>query len=85
MPTSCQEHDYLEIACLYQLPIRLKLASGAIVEGKALDCRYDRVRQEVLILKGLTGELAVITDDIQTMQALMSNPHFGTVTFMQTG
>ncbi len=81
---SCQDHDYIEIACMYHIPVRLVLLSGAIIEGKALDCRYDSTRREIMLLKTLTGEQQVETDDIKSMQALVINPHFNTIDFIQT-
>ncbi len=81
---SCQDHDYIEIACMYHIPVRLALLSGAIIEGKALDCRYDSARREIMLLKTLTGEQQVETADIKSMQALVINPHFDTIDFIQT-
>ncbi len=81
---SCQDHDYLEVACLYHLPVRVTMLSGITVEGRALDYHYNAARQEVLVLKTLEGEASVIAKDIQAMQALMANPHFDVVNFIQT-
>ena len=81
---SCHEHDYIEIACLYHIPVRVQLSTGAIFEGKALDCRYDKAGQEVLVLQGQTGEQPLTTQDIQSMQAMVANPHFDVIRFIQT-
>ena len=34
---SCHQHDYIEIACLYRLRLRLTLIDGVSLEGQALD------------------------------------------------
>ncbi len=40
----CHEHDYIEITCLYQYPIRMELKSGEILQGIAIDTERNETR-----------------------------------------
>ncbi len=35
-PISCNDHDYIEIACMYRYDLKLVLGSGEIVDAKAI-------------------------------------------------
>lgn len=78
---SCDQHDYIEIACTFRYPVRLTLKSGEIVEGKALDTQRNEARQECLKLSVAGEETLVVLDEISRMVACADNPHFQTVSF----
>lgn len=40
---SCNQYDYIEIACMYKFPLRLTLVSNQVVEGTAIDTVLDKV------------------------------------------
>ncbi|MHC6530164.1 Rho-binding antiterminator [Vibrio sp. V39_P1S14PM300] len=80
---SCSQYDYIEIACLYHLPVRLKLLNGAIVEGTAVDTTYTTERKEAIVIATSSGHETLPTESLQSMQALAANPHFDQVTFTQ--
>lgn len=48
---TCDQSDYLEIACLYRIPIALDWADGRRVEGIPLDTGYSEQREECLLMK----------------------------------
>ena len=86
---SCQQYDYIEIACLYRLPIQLVLAGGEEITGKALNTAI-KDGEEWLILSaqidkhnemGENDTLELPLRKIRTMQALIENPHFDTIHF----
>ncbi|OXS15605.1 transcriptional regulator [Zobellella denitrificans] len=78
---SCDQHDYLEIACLYRYRVRLTLASGNQLTGIALDTRRDGDRQECLLLGTDGAEQLVRLAELTRMEALTDNPHFRAVDF----
>lgn len=78
---SCQHHDYVEIACLYRLPVSLALKSGKTIEGVALDTRCNSSHDECIMLKTADGETLVVLDEIHTMTAAKPNPYFEHVDF----
>lgn len=78
---SCDQHDYIEIACTFRYPVRLTLKSGDIVEGKALDTQRNEARQECIKLALAGEEILVVLDEITRMEASVDNPHFQTVSF----
>ncbi|MBR9829429.1 MAG: transcriptional regulator [Oceanospirillales bacterium] len=78
---SCEEHDYIEIACTFQYPVRLILTSGVIIEGRALDTQRNGARDECIKIEVAGVESLVLQNDIARMEALADNPHFQVVLF----
>ncbi|NOH52079.1 transcriptional antiterminator [Vibrio coralliilyticus] len=80
---SCNQYDYIEIACLYHIPVRLVTESGQIVEGKAMTTNYDAHRRESIVIATATGETQLPTETLVSMTALIENPHFKDIKFTQ--
>ena len=83
---SCDLHDYIEIACMYRLPIELQLKDGETQQGTAMDIAKNANGEECLLLTdnqdgSSTESSLVVLDQIKTMRALVSNPHFDVVNF----
>lgn len=78
---TCAQHDYVEIACLYRLPVILTLHSGTVCRGVALDTVRNRQGEECLKLDNGCAEELVVLDQVQQMAAAETNPHFEKVTF----
>lgn len=36
IPISCNDHDYIEIACMYRYDLKLELGSGEIIDARAI-------------------------------------------------
>ena len=72
---SCHQHDYIEIACLYRLRLRLTLIDGVSLEGQALDTG-SRQGREWLTLSIGDEEREIDLDRIRRITALDRNPHF---------
>lgn len=81
---TCDQSDYLEIACLYRIPVALSWTDGRRVEGTPLDTGYNTRRQECLLMQ--VGDKAewIVLDDVQTMTAQVSNVHFEQIRFGET-
>ena len=75
----CDDHDYLEIACTFRLPVRLVLKEGGSLEGVPRDTGYTPDRQECLLLEVDGERQPVIMAQIKTLIALQDNPHFSVV------
>lgn len=78
---SCEQHDYVEIACMYNYVIRITLKSGKRIEGVALDVKRNESRQECLKIKVNNIECLFELDSVSTMEAVADNPHFKVVSF----
>ncbi|WP_019529087.1 Rho-binding antiterminator [Dasania marina] len=78
---NCNQHDYIEIACLYQLPIKLTLKSGAPIAATAIDTQRNDAKEECIKIKVGSDHQLIVLNDISTMQALIANPHFDTISF----
>ncbi|EGG99323.1 Rho-specific inhibitor of transcription termination (YaeO) [gamma proteobacterium IMCC2047] len=84
---SCDLHDYIEIACMYRLPVELELKDGVIQQGTAMDIAKNASGEECLLLADNQDDSSaesrlVVLDQIKTMRALVSNPHFDVVNFL---
>lgn len=88
MSISCDNYDYIEIACLYTYLLELQLTSGAILTGRAITTGIDECKQEYLLLEiQAENELhpalnqQVPLDQLSTMQVLTANARFQQVVF----
>lgn len=78
---SCQQHDYIEIACLYQFLIRVTLSDNTMIEGIAKDTLYNQHHQQCLLLLTEHGEIMQPIEKMLSLEALTANPHFSHVEF----
>jgi Rho-binding antiterminator len=78
---SCDLHDYIEIVCLYQYPLKLTLSSGAVLTGTARTTNLNDQRQECLVLKQHAAEQLVVLDDIALLEVTIANPHLQQIRF----
>lgn len=76
---SCEQHDYIEIACMYRYPLQVILKSGDTVQGRALDTRRNSAQQECLLTA--KPEQLIPLDHIASIEVLVQNPHFNRVDF----
>lgn len=78
---SCEQHDYVEIACLYRYPIILTLISGENVNGIAIDTARNEDKAECIQILAENVARLVPLASITRMKATVNNPHFTTVAF----
>lgn len=78
---SCNQHDYIEIVCMYQYPIKLTLKSGDMIQGIAQDTQRNDQRDECikLIVDGV--EQLVNLEEITILEVSVENPHLQKVIF----
>ena len=78
---SCEQHDYIEIACLYRYSVILTLKSGEIISGIAFDTTRDQHRQECIqILVDDTVKIVPLAE-INCMKSTKPNPYFNRIDF----
>ncbi len=78
---TCEQHDYIELACVYLYQVNLTLKSGEQVTGQALDTLYNDEREVCLCLKQDEELQLVVLDQIASMKACQKNPHFKIISF----
>lgn len=78
---SCDQHDYIEIACTFRYPIKLTLRSGAVIECIALDTKLDENKHECIKVDVKGTEVLIVLTEISMLEACVENPHFHSVTF----
>lgn len=79
--TTCQQYDYIEIACMYKFPIKLIFKNGAKTEGIAYDTKINNNREECLVLKTADMQKLIVMNKIKEIRVKIENPHFKLVKF----
>jgi Rho-binding antiterminator len=78
---SCNQHDYIEIVCMYHYPIKLALKSGDIIQGVALDTQRNDQRDECIKMDIKGVRRLVVLQEIKILEVMVENPHLQKVTF----
>lgn len=80
---SCDLHDYLEIACMFNIPVVLTCINGDKHQGIATTTFISSEKVECLTLKleNCDELLSLPLETLLSMQALVNNPHFDLVNF----
>lgn len=78
---NCNQHDYIEIVCMYRHPVKLTLKSGEVIAGIAVDTVRNEQREECIKLTTKTGEQLVVLDQLTTLEVTIDNPHLQQVVF----
>ena len=78
---SCHIHDYIEIACMYHMPIELCLINNTTVLGIAQDTVFNDKREECIKISADDGDLLIVLNELVSMRAINDNPHFTTINF----
>lgn len=78
---SCNQHDYIEIVCMYQYRITLTLKSGDIIQGIARDTQRNDERDECIKIDIEGVEQLVVLDEIKILEIAVENPHLQQVIF----
>ncbi len=79
---SCDIHDYVEIACMYKIPLKLVLKSDLVIHGTALDTIRNELGEECMKVKLDNDHLLIVLDSIHTMEATTKNRHFSLIKFL---
>jgi Rho-binding antiterminator len=79
---SCLVYDYIEIACMYRIPITLVLKSEQQIEGVAENTKRNENGLECIEILVDSIKVLVVLEDIAVMQANIDNPHFSKVSFL---
>ncbi|EGR2437738.1 transcriptional regulator [Vibrio cholerae] len=67
---SCSQYDYIELACLFHLPVKLTMKSGEVYYGVAADTQRNSQKQECIALRGEEETWLLETDQLSSMEAL---------------
>lgn len=78
---SCPQYDYVEIACMYKIPLQIVMRDGTVLTGIALDTKINSRQEECLILKTDSSEEVVVLSSIKELQTMIQNPHFDRMEF----
>jgi Rho-binding antiterminator len=79
---NCAQHDYLEVACLYQYEVRITLADGSVIEGRATNTRTDPSKSEYLILTVAGQQVEVPMLALRTLTTRTPGAKFDQIDFV---
>ncbi len=82
-PISCELHDYLEIACLYEYHIKLTLINHKTIDGIARDIITTDEKREFLIIDNKEAQ-KIELNQLGKMTVLTPNAKFSEVIFEVT-
>ncbi len=78
---TCDQHDYIEIACTFKYPIKLTLDSGIVIECIAIDTKLNENKVECIKVNLKEDESLIVLDDISKLEVCVDNPHFHSISF----
>ncbi len=78
---SCDQHDYIEIVCMYRYPVELTLKSGEIIQGIAVDIILNDQKEECIKLDVNNTSQNVILTSLHKLRVCAANPHFDQIQF----
>jgi Rho-binding antiterminator len=85
---SCDNYDYIEIACLYAYELKLQLVSDETLFGRAVTTGIDENKQEFMLIechpeneKKPAKDLEVPLNQLKSLHVLSPNARFQEVIF----
>jgi len=78
---TCELHDYLEIACMYNYRVALTLKDAQVIEGKALDLITSAEKREYVLIDTGHERRQIELNQLAKMRVLTANAKFAEVVF----
>ncbi|MDM7862087.1 Rho-binding antiterminator [Alteromonas sp. ASW11-36] len=75
----CQIHDYFEAACVRNYTLDVEIYSAQRITAKAVDIRYDKDKNEYLVLATLGRQKFIKLTDIRSVSVLDSDADFSEI------
>lgn len=73
---SCNNHDYIEIACMYRYPVVINFKSGFEITGVAIDTYINTSRQECLKIISAGTIQRIVLDEIHKLTVQTDDAKF---------
>ncbi|WP_293007105.1 Rho-binding antiterminator [Nitrosomonas sp.] len=77
---SCEQHDFVEVACMYRYRLKLVLKNKQMIEGTAIDIVNSSEKQEYLVIDS-DSRLQIELTQLAKMEVLTPNAKFSEVIF----
>ncbi len=78
---SCDQHDYIEIVCTFNYPVKLTMKAGNVIVCTALDTALNDKRAECIKVRLEEDECLIVLDDVSMLEVCVDNPHFHSICF----
>ncbi|MBB1386735.1 Rho-binding antiterminator [Pseudoalteromonas sp. SG45-5] len=78
---SCDQHDYVEIACMNRLHVEIVLKSGDTVRGIATDTKRNANREECIVVNVNSELQLIVLTTISVLKSCTQNRYFDQVSF----
>lgn len=80
---SCANHDYVEIACMYRLHVKIVSKNAQTIIGIAIETTFNKNREECVVLETTVNSQMIVLDQIATMEAVTRNLHFDKINLIK--
>jgi Rho-binding antiterminator len=78
---SCNQHDYVELICMYRYAVKVSLKSGATIQGVALDTQHNENKDECIKIQTDDTERPIILNEVKKIEVIEDNPHVRFIDF----
>lgn len=78
---SCDQYDYVEIACMSRLHVELVLKSGDTVRGIATDTKRSANREECIVVNVNSELKLIVLTTISVLKSSTQTPYLDQVSF----
>ena len=78
---TCEQHDFIEVACMYGYQLKLILKDKQVMEGKAIDIVSSIEKGECLVIDDNVNQQHVVLSQLAKLEVTTPNAKFSEVTF----
>lgn len=78
---TCEQHDFIEVACMYGYQLKLILKDKQTIEGKAIDIINSADKGECLVIDDNANKRQVALIQLAKMEVITPNAKFSEVIF----
>ena len=78
---SCEKFDYIEMACMFNYTVELKLVTGHSISGIATDTVTGSEQEQLVLTDDSGTRKNVPLDQVRQLNVLSNNARFSSVSF----
>ncbi len=78
---TCEQHDFIEVACMYGYQLKLILKDKKVMQGKAIDIVNSTDKGECLVIDDNVNQQHVVLSQLAKLEVTTPNAKFSEVIF----
>ncbi|MDP2561763.1 Rho-binding antiterminator [Psychrobium sp. 1_MG-2023] len=78
---TCDQHDYVEIICMYKFRVKIVTLTRTVHQGTAIDTLLNKHRQECVLIETTKGHLEIPLDGIRYIDVYIKHEPVKTIHF----